>query len=265
MKCENLELDEKRKVVKSKSFDLSYESTNLASKNEELVSKIKGILEDNNEIKQYCKQSLTSNKNCEAEASSRIWFASGDWITNIEDTNEPLPFHDTKKEVKNGSMPDVIRAKISSENLVIKKPVQKACSWNTSIADSAGIKLDYRYTSAGLEPSFSNPTSPMIQKAAQLPGNASTECISVSASEGIDAKSSFAINPSTLTTNASNITWNVTEGDLSSENCSEQDQIITPNHSKKLLEPFSRRKPSSCSLEVALKNLKLESAILPSI
>ena len=258
-------MNKKHKVVNSKSFDLSYESTSLASKNEELVSKIKGILEDNKEIEQYCKQSLTSNKNCEAEASSRIWFASGDWITNIEDTNEPLPFHDTKNELKNGSMPDAIRAKISSENLVIKKPVQKACSWNTSIADSAGIKLDYRYTSAGLEPIFSNPISPMIQKTVEIPGNTSTECISISTSEGIDAKSAFAINPSTLTTNASNITWDVTEGDLSSESSSEQNQIITPNHSRKLLEPFSRGKPSSCSLEAALKNLKLESCILPSI
>ena len=144
-------------------------------------------------------------------------------------------------------------------------PVQKARSWNTSIADSAGIKLDYRYTSAGLEPIFSNRISPMVQKTAEIPDNTSTEYISFSASEGIDAKSSFAINPSTLTTNASNITWDVTEGDLSSESSSEQNQIITPNHSRKLLEPFSRGKPSSCSLEAALKNLKLESCILPSI
>ena len=162
-------------------------------------------------------------------------------------------------------MPDAIRAKISSENLVIKKPGQKACSWNTSIADSAGIKLDYRCTSAGLEPIFSNPMSPMIQKANELPETTSTEYSSISASEGIDAKSSSAINPSILTANASNITWDATERDLSSDSRSEQNQIITPNHSRKLLEPFSRRKPSSCSLEVALKNLKLESCILPSI
>ena len=230
-KCANLGLDKKRKVFNSKSFNMSYELTNLTSGKEELVREIKGILDDHKEMENYRQESLTGNKNCEEEASSRIWFASEDWITDIKDTIDPLPFHDETVKVKNGSISDSVRTKICSENLVIKKPVQKACSWNTSIADSAGIKLDYRYTSAGLEPIFLNPITSMIRKEIEQPEDSSTE---------------------------------------SSESFSERNHIpnsdFLKDESKKLLEPFSGRKPSSCSLEVALKSLNLErSSILPSI